>query len=144
MRIFLGIRFPGNDSNRDEVESVIDSIEKAGVQVYCVRRDLENWGTDTFMPGELMKRTFAEIVKSDILIADVSDWPMGVGVEAGFAFGKDIPVICICRDGKKVASTVAGPAEKVIVYKSYDELTETLRDAFPLLKKKNVIKDTLT
>ena len=111
--------------------------------MYCVRRDLEDWGTYSFTPGDLMRKTFNEILKSDVVIADVSDWPIGVGVEAGFAFGKNIPVICICRDGKKVASTVAGPAEKVIAYRTYDELTDTLAETFSGWNKKNDNEDVV-
>ena len=70
--------------------------------------------------------------QSDFLIADVADWPIGVGVEAGYAYAKGVPVICICSVDKKVANTVAGLTEKVIRYVDYVDLNKQLN---PLLAR---------
>ena len=126
MRVFLGIKFWGDDRNRQDVEGVIAAIEAAGAEVYCFRRDAERWGEVEFEPREMMDSTFNEISKSDILIADVADWPIGVGVEAGYAFARGIPVICICPSDKKVANTVAGLADHVIRYVDYADLSKQL------------------
>ena len=126
MKAFLSIKFWGDDRNRQDVEGVISAIQEAGAEVYCFRRDAENWGEMEFEPREMMDSTFNEISKSDLLIADVADWPIGVGVEAGYAAAKGIPVICICPEDKKVANTVAGLADNVIRYKNYTDLSEQL------------------
>jgi nucleoside 2-deoxyribosyltransferase len=126
MRAFLSIKFWGDDRNREHVEQVINAIEGAGLNVFCFRRDAEEWGKIGFKPEDLMKVTFKEIDNSQVLIADVADWPIGVGVEAGYAYAKGIPVMCICQEGKALANTVAGFANSVINYKNYDDLRERL------------------
>lgn len=126
MRAFLSIKFWGDDRNRQDVEGVISAIEEAGLEVFCFRRDAGNWGEIEFKPGEMMGSTFDEICKSDFLIADVADWPIGVGVEAGYAAAKGIPVICICPEDKKVANTVVGLADNVVRYKNYVDLSKQL------------------
>lgn len=126
MRAFLSIKFWGDDRNRQDVEGIIAAIEDAGLEVFCFRRDAENWGEMAFEPREMMDSTFNEISKSDFLIADVADWPIGVGVEAGYAAAKCIPVICICPEDKKVANTVAGLADNVVRYKNYADLSKQL------------------
>ena len=126
MKAFPSIKFWGDDRNRQDVEGVIAAIENADVEVFCFRRDAEKWGKIKFEPGEMMSITFKEISKSDFLIADVGDWPIGVGVEAGYAYARSVPVICICQADKKVANTVAGLADNVIRYRDYSDLSKKL------------------
>ena len=126
MRAFLSIKFWGDDRNKQDVEGVIAAIENAGGEVYCFRRDAEKWGEIEFEPGDMMRITLSQIDRSDFLIADVADWPIGVGVEAGYAYAKGIPVICICQADKKVANTVAGLADSVVRYGHYGDLSKQL------------------
>ena len=126
VRVFLSISFPGNYRNREHVEAVIAAIESASCSVFCFVRDAEDWGQKRFEPEDMMRRTFAQIDESHFLIADVADWPIGVGVEAGYARAKGIPVICICPTTKRVASTVAGLAAHTIAYEDYGDLAKKL------------------
>jgi nucleoside 2-deoxyribosyltransferase len=130
VKAFLSIKFWGDDRNRREVEGIIAAIEDTGAEVYCFRRDGEKWGETEFKPSEMMDITLGQIDKSDILVADVGDWPIGVGVEAGYARGRGIPVVCICPAGKKVASTVAGLADEVVIYNDYEDLNGQLSSIF--------------
>jgi len=97
-----------------------------GWQAFCFIRDAEEWGKNQFQPDEMMRLTFDEIDHSDLVIADVADWPIGVGVEVGYAYAKGIPILCICPVAKPVANTVAGLARWVCKYGSYDDLTNKL------------------
>ena len=126
MKAFLSIKFPGDDRNREWVETIIRAIEEAGFDVFCFRRDAEEWGGKQFTPEKMMRLTFDRINHSDLVIADVSDWPIGVGVEAGYAHAKGIPIICICPETKPVANTVGGIAKKVVRYSDYEDLRSKL------------------
>lgn len=126
MRAFLSIKFWGDDRNRQDVAGVIAAIEKAGLEVYCFRRDAEKWGEVKFEPKEMMDTTLEQIDKSDFLIADVGDWPIGVGVEAGYAYGKSIPIICICSVDKQLANTVASLTNHVVRYRGSNDLSKQL------------------
>lgn len=126
MKAFLSIKFWGDDRNREWVEGVISAINGAGYDVFCFRRDAEEWGKITFTPEEMMKLTFETIDSSDLLIADVADWPIGVGIEAGYAYAKGIPVICICPETKTIANTVGGISKRIIKYTNYEDLRTKL------------------
>lgn len=126
MKAFLSIKFWGDDRNKDDVEAVIDAIETADFSVFCFRRDAEDWGKNEFSPEEMMRRTFKEIEKSDVLVANVAHWPIGVGVESGYANEKGIPIICIYPADATLANTVGGIARHIIKYKSYDDLRKQL------------------
>jgi len=122
MRVFLSIKFWGDDRNQQDVEQICQTLERTGADVFCFRRDAELWGDKHFTPSAMMEMVFREIDQSDLLVANVAHWPIGVGVEAGYAFGRQIPVLCICPISEKIANTVAGVASEIIHYKDYDEL----------------------
>jgi len=121
MKAFLSIKFWGDDRNRGDVEAVIDAMERAGLRVFCFVRDAEEWGKYRFKPEEMMRMTIKQIDQSDLVVANVADWPIGVGVECGYACAKGILIICICPTDAKIANTVAGLARHVIKYRSYDD-----------------------
>ena len=124
--MFLSIKFWGDYRNREHVEGVIGALESAGFEVFCFVRDAEKWGDIQFEPNRMMKITFSQIDQSDIIIADVAGWPIGVGVEAGYAHAKGIPIICICLATKPLANTVAGLTKHVIRYEDYNDLSRKL------------------
>ena len=126
MKSFLSIKFWGDDRNREDVEAVIDAIDRAGFSVFCFRRDAEEWGKNQFKPEEMMRMTFKQIEQSDVVVANVTHWPIGVGVECGYAYAKGIPIISICPADAKMANTVGGLARHIIKYKSYDDLGKQL------------------
>ena len=126
MRVFLSIKFWGDDRNREDVEGIIDAIESAGFDVFCFVRDAEEWGKNQFEPEEMMEITFNQISQSDFVVANVADWPIGVGVECGYAYARGVPVICICPTTKKVPNTIGGLAKYVVRYDSYNDLHNKL------------------
>ncbi|HTY81377.1 MAG TPA: nucleoside 2-deoxyribosyltransferase [Dehalococcoidales bacterium] len=116
MRVFLSIKFNSEEDNRKQIEEIISGIESSGAEVFCFCRDRELWGETMYRAEELMELTLAEIDKSDVLVADVTDWPISVGVEAGYAFAKGKPIICVCQRQKRLATSVTGLTPHVIRY----------------------------
>ena len=126
MKAFLSIKFWGDNRNREDIERIIDAIEGAGFNLFCFVRDAEEWGKNQFEPEQMMTTTFNQIDQSDFLIANVADWPIGVGVEVGYAYARGVPIICICPMTEKVPNTVAGLAKHVIRYEDYNDLSKKL------------------
>jgi 2'-deoxynucleoside 5'-phosphate N-hydrolase len=122
MKAFLSIKFWGDDRNRDDVERICQALERLGLTVFCFRRDVERWGENQCMPSAMMEGTFAEIDSSDVLVANVADWPIGVGVEAGYAYARGKPVICIAPESSSVPNTMSGLAVETVRYGDYDDL----------------------
>lgn len=73
MRIFLSIKFWGDQRNQEEVRRIIGIIEDLGHEVFCVVEHAEKWGEKNFTPEQLISITFNEIDKSDVLVANVAD-----------------------------------------------------------------------
>jgi nucleoside 2-deoxyribosyltransferase len=71
-----------------------------------------------------MKLTFELINKSDFLIIEFSDKGVGLGIEAGYAYAKGIPIIVIAKKGSDISNTLKGIAKKIIFYEDPEELVK--------------------
>ncbi len=130
MKAYLAIKFREDMSNKKLIEEISKSLEKAGLDVVALVRDYENWGEVKFSPQELMKLAFKLIIESDFVILEFSEKGVGLGVEAGYAFAKGIPIIVIAREGSDVSNTIRGISQKIIFYNEPQDLIELRRNIF--------------
>jgi hypothetical protein len=54
---------------------------------------LKRGGQVSFTPKELMEITFQIIDESDLVIIDLSEKGVGLGIEADYAYSRSVPVI---------------------------------------------------
>jgi nucleoside 2-deoxyribosyltransferase len=78
---------------------------------------------------ELMARTFAEIQACDLVIVDLTEKGVGVGIEAGYARAKNISVIVIAQTGADISETLRGIARAVFCYAGAEDLMRFMREA---------------
>ncbi|GIK43825.1 MAG: hypothetical protein BroJett011_76580 [Chloroflexota bacterium] len=123
MKIYLAIKYHPNQQNRIQVEAISGILEQQGFETVCIVRDVERWGQVHFTPAELMRRSFAEIETSDVVVIELTEKGVGVGIEAGYAYAKGIPIITIARKGADISATLQGISQKLFLYDDMDELT---------------------
>jgi nucleoside 2-deoxyribosyltransferase len=82
----------------------------------------------------MMQKAFTEIGSSDLLIAEVSEKAIGVGIEIGYAIAKNKPVIYLRNENAEHSTTAAGSAQYVIVYKDIEQLAEKIALVISSLK----------
>ena len=121
MKAFISIKYRENNSNKDRIEKISSALEQNGFETVCITRDIEKWGQVKFSPLELMKKTFAEIDSSQLIVVDLTEKGVGLGIEAGYAHAKEIPIVVIARKGLDISTTLQGIAQKLFLY---DELTD--------------------
>lgn len=124
MKAYLAIKFHPDGANRARIERVCAALEKAGIETVCVIRDLEQWGALRFEPAELMHRSFALLDSCDLLVVELTEKGVGVGIEAGYAHAKAIPIVAIGEAGAELSDTLRGISQAVMVYHSSAELVE--------------------
>lgn len=90
----------------------------------CIIRDVEQWGASNYSAQELMRITFEEIVSSDMVVVDLTEKGVGVGIEAGYAYAKNKPIITIAKDGSEISETLKGISSKIITYAGLDEIDQ--------------------
>lgn len=127
MRVFLSIKFHGDMRNRAHVEQVLAALERSGHMPVCVVRDLEQWGAVSFPADALMRLTFDMIDGCDVLLVELSEKGVGLGIEAGFAYSRGIPVVTIAQHGADISTTLQGISRWTGEYADGQELEGLLR-----------------
>lgn len=132
MTIYLGIKFHADNSNRAKIEALTDVLTECGFQSICIRRDVEKWGDIELSAADLMRTTFELIETCEAAVIDLTEKGVGLGIEAGYAYAKGIPVITIAEIGSDISTTLAGISELVQHYQNLGELNK-LFSALPQL-----------
>ena len=122
----IAIKYHPDHQNRAIIEKISAALEQNGVESVCITRDLEKWGRHHFSPGELMQKSFDYIENSDFLLIDLTEKGVGIGIEAGYAWAKQIPIITIAKKGADISTTLQGISQKLLWYDEDEELIEFL------------------
>jgi nucleoside 2-deoxyribosyltransferase len=124
MRAYIGIKFHPDNRNREHIEQLSDALTSCGFETVCVRRDVEEWGAVTLSPRELMKATFETIRSCQLVVIELTEKGVGLGIESGYAYAHAIPVITVARDGSDISDTLRGISQAVHLYGSVADLRE--------------------
>lgn len=122
MKAYIAIKYHADHGNRERIEEISAALEQQGFETVCITRDLEKWGEVHFEPSTLMQRTFSEIDASDVVVVDLTEKGVGVGIEVGYAFAKRIPVTTIARTGSDISETLRGISQEILLYNQYADL----------------------
>jgi nucleoside 2-deoxyribosyltransferase len=122
MRAYITVKYHEDNRNREHIEAISSVLEERGFETVCITRDLERWGKVQFDAGLLMERAFREIDASDIVVVDLTEKGVGIGIEAGYAAAKSIPIVTIARTGSPISETLRGISREVFTYNQYDDL----------------------
>ena len=132
MRVYLAIKYHEDHSNQDRIAAISSALVRNVCETFCVARDLEQWGVVHFSPEVLMQKSFDAIDASDVVVVDLTEKGVGVGIEAGYAFAKQIPIITIARADSDISDTLRGISRAVFLYATFDELAGFLVRRFKL------------
>ena len=86
---------------------------------------------------EMMTIAFEEIDSSNFPIVELTKKAVGVGVEVGYAFAKQIPIIYIKRKDANHSTTVEGCSDYSIEYENEFYLSEEIEKIISKLKLYN-------
>lgn len=128
MNAFLSIKYHADHANRARIEMIVETLRACGVEAVCVARDIEQWGRVRLDARELMARTFAALDACALVVVDLTEKGVGVGIEAGYARAKNIPIVVIAQAGADVSETLRGIARAVFWYEGADDLTRFVRE----------------
>lgn len=130
IKAFISIKYREDNSNKDRIEKISSALERNGFETVCIARDIEKWGQVKLSSVELMKRTFTEIDSSRLIVVDLTEKGVGLGIEAGYAHAKEIPIVVIARKGSDISTTLQGIARKLFWYDEFEDLTGFLKDIY--------------
>lgn len=128
MKAYIGIKYHKDYRNKPTVDSISDALGKSEYDTSCIVRDVQSNKEAKYTPDELMKLTFEEIDKCNLVVIDLTEKGVGVGIEAGYAFAKGIPVITIAQKGADISETLTGISERVLFYDNIEDITNLFLD----------------
>ncbi len=128
MKAYISIKYREDSSNRGCIEKISFALERNGFETVCIARDIEKWGQVQLSPHELMQRAFAEIDSSNLLVVDLTEKGVGLGIEAGYAYAKQIPIVVIARRGSDISLTLQGIAKELFLYDEFEDLVHFFED----------------
>ncbi len=126
MRAYFAIKYHEDQQNREVIEQISDRLAAHGVETVCIARDVEKWGAVELDPEALMTTSFAEIDACDLVIIELSEKGVGLGIEAGYAYARQLPIITLARRGADISTTLRGISTLVFRYPSYEALDRWL------------------
>ncbi len=129
MNVFLSIKYHPDLRNRERIEKILSILECCGAKTMCVLPDLEKWGKVHYDPAELMRITLREIRSAHLVIVDLTEKGVGLGIEAGYAVARGIPVVTIAQYGSDISTTLRGISRDVFFYQDWAELEPYFQQA---------------
>ncbi|WP_201259895.1 hypothetical protein [Tissierella sp. P1] len=112
MKAYVGIKYYKDYRNMAIIDKISSALEKVGYKTSCIVRDIQNNGQVEYSPYELMQLTFKEIDECDLVIIELSEKGVGLGIEAGYAFARGIPIITVAKQGSDISETLEGISKK--------------------------------
>ena len=123
---FFALKFHDGDADRAKVEAIEAALNKAGVEITLMARDVEKWGEAEIPAGKALMRDFAfpAMLQCDCNIIEFSEKGVGLGMNAGFCYASGKPIYVIAKTGSDISSTLADVADEVLFYDEPDDLIE--------------------
>ena len=122
MKAYLGIKFHPDHRNRATIERIAQILDANGFEAHCVVRDIERWGEVQMTPHDLMAATFTLIRSCQLVVIELTEKGVGLGIEAGYAHAQGIPIMTIAQNGSDISATLQGISADVFLYTDWDEL----------------------
>ena len=122
MQAYLAIKYHPDNSNRDRITGICDVLHTHDIHTLCIARDVECWGTIHFDAPTLMQKSFAAIDTSDLVVVDLTEKGVGIGIESGYAYAKRLSIVTIALASADISTTLRGISERIYLYEQYEDL----------------------
>ena len=126
MKIYFACSITGGREDELVYQAIVGALKADGHQVPTAHLAHPEVMTleAVIDPEQVYTRDIAWIDASDALIAEVSTPSHGVGYEISYALGREIPVLCCYRQGKRVSKMITGNTSPYLQARSYRSTVE--------------------
>lgn len=126
MNCYISIGYQNRKSLSPEVDAIKETLIHFAIVPFVF---VDNYEFSPKDEGEMMNKALEHIDNSEFFIAEVSEKAIGVGVEAGYAKARGIPVIYMRKERSEHSTTVAGISDYQVIYSSIEDLRQKLTTA---------------
>ena len=122
MKVFISIKFHEDSVNRERIDILCGLARRHGMEPVCIPAKGRQPGLSTPDSQVLMRQTFLELRDSKLVIVDLTEKGVGVGIEAGYARARGIPIATIADAGSEISETLLGISDRVFYYENWEAL----------------------
>ena len=90
MRAYISVSYSRRKNIKDVLNVITEVLQDTGIIPFVF---IDAYSFSTSEEKQMMAKAMLNIDSSDLLIAEVSDKAIGIGVEAGYAKAKGKPII---------------------------------------------------
>lgn len=130
MQVYIAASYSKRKQMQAELNTIQEVLVKGSFLPFVF---IDNYNFNSSQSKEMMQAAFTEIDKSSLLIAEVSDKAIGIGVEVGYAKAKNKPVIYLRNINAEHSTTVAGASDHTLIYKDPTDLKIQLADLLKII-----------
>lgn len=87
-------------------------LQKRGCEAIYIVRDVQNERQAKYSSYELMKLTFEKIDNYNLVVIDLSEKGVGLGIDAEYVYAKGIPIITIAKIDSDASETLEGKSQR--------------------------------
>lgn len=126
---FFALKFHDGDEDLAKVEAIEKALNKAGVTITLMARDVEEWGQAYIPEGKALMRDYAfpAMLQCDCNIIEFSEKGVGLGMNGGFCYAAGKPIYVIAKTGSDISTTMANVAKEIIFYDEPEDLVEPFK-----------------
>ena len=114
-RGYLAISYANRKLYDKEIDCLKNLFTKNNIELLVF---VDKYNFKVNQEKEMMKTAFDEIDNCDFIIAELTTKSIGVGIEIGYAFAKNIPIIYLRNINAEYSTTAAGTSAYSLEYKN--------------------------
>jgi nucleoside 2-deoxyribosyltransferase len=124
MNVYLSIKYHSNGENRERITKIMELLARHHMEPFCVALAGSVPNSAGENPQEWMREALVLVRQSKLMVVDLTEKGVGIGVEAGYAYGRGMPIVTIAQGGFEVSETLAGISQEVFYYQDWDDLDQ--------------------
>lgn len=119
----------GIAKDKAAVEALEKALNKAGITITLMARDVEKWNEAVIPKGKALMRDYAfpAMKQCDCNIIEFTEKGVGLGMNGGFCYAEGKPIYVIAKTGSDISTTMKNVAEEVIFYDDPEDLVEPFK-----------------
>ena len=119
-KAYLSISYANRKNLQAEVDTIRQVLVQYGIELFVFVDTYQFKGNESY---RMMQQVFADIDACEILVAEVSEKAIGVGIEIGYAVAKAKPVIYLRNSAAEHSTTAAGSTDAIVIYDDIPDLS---------------------
>ena len=133
MKAYISVSYNNRKNAGEVLHAIAEVLQKAGITPFVF---VDVYSFSAAEEKEMMAQALRHIDSCDLLIAEVSEKAIGIGVEAGYAKAKGKPVIYIRNSNASHSTTLSGVSDYPVIYDNTEDLSKKLRIALDQITDK--------